>query len=314
MRADVIQRRLIQRPILPRMSIQWFPGHMNSARRQAAEAMARNDVVIEVVDARLPEASSNPMIHELRRQRQRPCLKLLNKSDLADPEATRAWIAHYAQQPGVKAVAISAKKPADVARIPALCRSLAPHRSDGTKPLRMMIMGIPNVGKSTLMNALVKRRVAAVGDEPAVTKSQQRLDLGPDMTLTDTPGLMWPKIAFDADGYMLAASHAIGRNAVIEEEVAAFLGDVLLARYPALLAARYKCAVDGMDGVALIEAIAARRGYRVRGGAPDLEKAAMMLLQDYRDGALGRISLETPDSRALMLAAPAAPPAPSAAP
>lgn len=289
---------------------------MTSARKKAAETMARTDLVIEVVDARLPEASSNPMIHELRRHRQRPCLKLLNKSDLADPDATRAWIAYYARQPGVKAVAISAKKPAEVARIPGLCRALAPHRSDATKPLRMMIMGIPNVGKSTLMNALLKRRVAAVGDEPAVTKNQQRLDLGPDMTLTDTPGLMWPKIEHDADGYMLAASHAIGRNAVIEEEVAEFLGMLLLARYGGLLTARYKFAVDGMDGVALVEAIAARRGFRVKGGGLDLEKAAMTLLQDYRDGALGRISLETPESRALMLAqaAQAAPAAPSAAP
>ena len=147
------------------MPIQWFPGHMASARKKAAEAMAMTDVVIEVVDARLPEASSNPMIAELRRFRNRPCLKLLNKSDLADPEATRAWMDFYNRQPGVKAVAISAKSPAEVARVPALCRQLAPHRDDGTKPLRMMIMGIPNVGKSTLMNALLKRKVAKVGDE-----------------------------------------------------------------------------------------------------------------------------------------------------
>ncbi|MBS0543964.1 MAG: 50S ribosome-binding GTPase, partial [Proteobacteria bacterium] len=136
------------------MPIQWFPGHMASARKKAAEAMAATDVVIEVTDARLPEASSNPMIGELRRFRNRPCLKLLNKSDLADPVVTRAWMDFYNRQPGVKAVSISAKSAAEVARIPALCRQLAPHRDDGVKPLRMMIMGIPNVGKSTLMNAL----------------------------------------------------------------------------------------------------------------------------------------------------------------
>ena len=199
------------------MPIQWFPGHMASARKKAAEAMASTDVVIEVTDARLPEASSNPMIGELRRFRNRPCLKLLNKSDLADPAVTRMWMDFYNRQPGVKAVAISAKSAAEVARIPALCSQLAPHRDDGVKPLRMMIMGIPNVGKSTLMNALLKRKVAKVGDEPAVTKHQQTIDLGPGMTLTDTPGMMWPKIDYDADGYMLAASHAIGRNAVIDE-------------------------------------------------------------------------------------------------
>jgi ribosome biogenesis GTPase A len=276
---------------------------MASARRKAAETMAQTDVVIEVVDARLPEASSNPMIRELRLQRQRPCLRLLNKADLADPAATKAWLEFYNQQPGVKAVAISCKKAGEVARVPALCQALAPHRNDGTKPLRMMIMGIPNVGKSTLMNALVGKRVAAVGDEPAVTKSQQRLDLGPRMMLVDTPGLMWPKIEHDADGYMLAASHAIGVNAVIEEEVATFLAGILLERYPAALTARYGLVVDGVDGVGVLEAVARKRGCLVKGGggALDLDKAAIVLLTDYRGGALGRISLETPASREIML-------------
>ena len=288
------------------MPIQWFPGHMASARKKAAEAMASTDVVIEVTDARLPEASSNPMIGELRRFRNRPCLKLLNKSDLADPAVTRMWMDFYNRQPGVKAVAISAKSAAEVARIPALCSQLAPHRDDGVKPLRMMIMGIPNVGKSTLMNALLKRKVAKVGDEPAVTKHQQTIDLGPGMTLTDTPGMMWPKIDYDADGYMLAASHAIGRNAVIDEEVAAFLGEILIARYPAQLVARYRLdavSVQAMDGSDLVEAVGRRRGCLVKGGGLDLEKAAQILLQDYRDGALGRISLETPDTRAQVIAA-----------
>ena len=284
------------------MTIQWFPGHMNLARKKAAETMEWIDVVIEVVDARLPEASTNPMIRTLREYRQRPALKLLNKADLADPAATKAWLDFYNQQGGVKAVALSCKKPADVARVTGYCQSIAPHRSDNTKPLRMMIMGIPNVGKSTLMNALVKRRVAAVGDEPAVTKAQQSFDLGTGMTLTDTPGLMWPKIQYESDGYMLAASHAIGTNAVMEEEVAAFLGSILIARYPALISARYGFAVDGMDGPGLIEAVARRRGCLVKGGGLDLEKAALILLDDYRSGTLGRISLETPASRNEMIA------------
>ena len=286
------------------MSINWFPGHMTTARRKAAETMAVIDVVIEVCDARLPEASSNPLIRELRLQRQRPCLKLLNKADLADPQVTAAWIEHYNRQPGVKAVAISCKKPGEAARVPMLCRALAPHRDSGIKPLRMLIMGIPNVGKSTLMNALLKRRVAAVGDEPAVTKMQFSQDLGNDMTLTDTPGLMWPKIAHDSDGFMLAASHAIGRNAVIDSEVAAFLGALLLAHYPASLSARYGIDADGMDGIGVIEAVAKKRGcfVRGRGNELDLEKAAMIFLTDYRTGKLGRISLETPASRAAMLA------------
>jgi ribosome biogenesis GTPase A len=268
--------------------------------------MALTDVVIEVCDARLPEASSNPMIRELRLHRQRPCLKLLNKSDLADPVVTQAWLDYYNAQPGVKAVAISSKKPGEAARVPALCKGLAPHRNDGIKPLRMLIMGIPNVGKSTLMNALLKRRVAAVGDEPAVTKSQMCIDLGKAMTITDTPGLMWPKITHDSDGFMLAASHAIGRNAVIDSEVAIFLAGLLLQNYPAMLAERYGLDVGGMDGVGVVEAVAKKRGCIVkgrRGGELDLEKAGMILLTDYRGGKLGRVSLESPASRAAMLAA-----------
>ena len=282
------------------MSIQWFPGHMTSARKKAAETMAYVDVVVEVLDARLPEASSNPMIRQLREHRQRPCLKLLNKADLADPVATKAWLDYFAQQPGVKAVAISCKKPGDVARVPALAQQLAPHRNDAVKPLRLMIMGIPNVGKSTLLNALVKKKVAAVGDQPAVTKSQQRIDISSRLTLYDTPGMLWPKIAHPVDGLMLAASHAVGVNAYIDIEVATFLAGFLLDHYPALLTARYGFSTAGCDAVAVIEAIAKKRGCVIkgRGGELDLEKAASILLIDYRTGALGRISLETPALRA----------------
>lgn len=264
--------------------------------------MERIDVIIEVLDARVPEAGSNPVIKELRLHRQRPCLKILNKADLADPAVTTAWLNFYNEQKGIKAVAISCKKPGDVAKVPGLCELLAPHRDSRLKPLRMMIMGIPNVGKSTLINALLKRRVAAVGDEPAVTKNQQGFDLNERMTLIDTPGLMWPKIEHDSDGFMLAASHAVGRNAIIDEEVASFLGDILVADYPNLLVNRYGFSVEGLDGVGVVEAVAKRRGYLLKGGVPDLEKAALMLLQDYRTGALGRISLESPKSRNIMLA------------
>ncbi|MDO9225805.1 MAG: ribosome biogenesis GTPase YlqF [Pseudomonadota bacterium] len=286
------------------MPIQWYPGHMTSARKKAAETMANIDVVIEVLDARLPEASGNPLITELRTFRQRPCLKLLNKSDLADPVATKAWLAFFNAQKNVKAVAISAKKASDVARLPALCQSLAPHRDDNFKPLRIMIMGIPNVGKSTLLNALVKRKVAAVGDEPAVTKSQQRIALTPRLTLVDTPGLMWPKIEIDSDGYMLAICHAIGRNAVIDEDVATHLAGILLARYPEALTARYGLKLDGLDAPGVLEGIARKRGCIIkgRGGELDLEKAAMQFLTEYRGGTLGRISLETPETRQAMLA------------
>ena len=290
------------------MSIQWFPGHMNAARKKAEESMEKTDMVIEVLDARLPQASSNPMIEQLRLFRQRPCLKILNKSDLADPAATKQWIDFYNQQKDVNAVALSCKQPSDVGKIPGVCLRVAPHRGTPLKPLRIMIMGIPNVGKSTLMNALLKKRVAKVGDEPAVTKMQQRLYLGNNMVLIDTPGMMWPKIEHPSDGMMLAASHAIGSNALIEEEVAGFLGELLLAYYPKLLTSRYGFAADGMDGFGVIEGIAKRRGYKLKGGDWDTEKAAHALLQDYRSGALGRISLETPARRKQLLASYRPPP------
>jgi ribosome biogenesis GTPase A len=279
---------------------------MNAARREAAEQMENTDLVIEVLDARIPEASRNPMVEELRTFRQRPCLKVLNKIDLADPGATAAWKAFYDAQQGVTAYPMTTKKPADVARIPDLCQALAPHRGVPTKPLRIMIMGIPNVGKSTLMNALLKKRVAKVGDEPAVTKTQQRLYLGKHIVLVDTPGMLWPKIELASDGMMLAASHAVGSNALIEEEVAVFLAEILLERYPQLLTARYGFKTEGLDGIAVVENVAARRGFRVKGGEFDYEKAAHVLLHDYRTGALGRISLETPATRAVRQAQHAA--------
>ena len=276
---------------------------MATARKKAAETMARTDVVIEVLDARLPGASSNPMIAELRRHRQRPCLKILNKADLADPAVTAAWLHEFEAEAGVKAMAVSCKRPADVVKIPAQAAALAPHRDRPDKPVRLLVMGIPNVGKSTLINALLKRRVAKTGDQPAITKQQSRHQLNARMDLTDTPGLMWPKIEYPSDGLMLAASHAIGENAYIDEEVAAFLAETLLARYPELLAARYACDPAGLDGPALIDAIAAKRGFRVKGGATNYLQAALVLLQDYRSGALGRISLESPQSRRDMIAA-----------
>ncbi|MBL8385758.1 MAG: ribosome biogenesis GTPase YlqF [Burkholderiales bacterium] len=291
------------------MAIGWYPGHMAAARRKVAEAMAEIDVVVEVLDARAPAASSNPMLADLRRHRQRPVLKILNKADLADPAATAAWLAFFeaeartAKSGAVRAVALSCTRAADVARVTRLAGALAPHRGGMEKPLRLLVLGIPNVGKSTLINGLLKRRAASVGDEPAVTKRVQRYDLADRTVLYDTPGLMWPAIRHASDGLMLAASHAIGVNAYVDEEVATFLAGVLLARYPALLAARYGCDPAGMDGPALIAAVAARRGLRGRGGAHDLERAALVLIADYRSGALGRISLETPATRAAMLAA-----------
>ena len=278
------------------MAIQWYPCHMTVARREAAQAMESVDVIVEVVDARVPEASSNPVITDLRLQRQRPCLKVLNKADLADPSITQAWLNVYNQQANVHAVALSCLHPGQAATMLSLCQTLAPHRNSSMKPLRMFILGVPNVGKSTLMNCLLKRRLAKVGNEPAVTKVQQRHILNDRVTLIDSPGLLWPKIEDPVVGLMLAVIHSISAKVVVDEELAEFLADMLLRRYPALLASRYGYEGSEPDGAGVLEAIARKRGClkKGRGGEFDREKAAKILLTEFRNGTLGRISLETP--------------------
>jgi ribosome biogenesis GTPase A len=275
---------------------------MASARKKAAETMGRIDVVVELLDARLPGASSNALIERLRRDKARPCLKLLNKADLADPEATAAWLGHYGNEKLVRAVALSCKRPGDVAKVPRLAASLVPHRDSVLKPVRMMVMGMPNVGKSTLINALLKRKAAKTGDEPAITRQQSRFELDERHELIDTPGLMSGGIQHPRDALMLAASHLIGPEAYRADEVATFLAQVLLERYPGMLRTRYGFELEGMDGHRLVSAIATKRGYLGKGGKPHFEKAGRALMQDYRSGLLGRVSLETPQSRALMLA------------
>jgi ribosome biogenesis GTPase A len=181
-----------------------------------------------------------------------------------------------------------------VAKVPRLAAALAPHRDSAFKPVRILVMGVPNVGKSTLVNALLKRKAAKTGDEPAVTRQQSRFELDANTELIDTPGLMAPVIKDERDGLMLAASHLIGPESYDNQEVAAFLAEVLLARYPGLLRTRYGFEVEGMDGHRLIREIAARRGYLGKGGKPQHEKAARALLQDYRSGLIGRVTLEMP--------------------
>ncbi len=271
---------------------------MNTARREAAKRMEAIDVVIELLDARAPEVSSNPMITELRLQHKRPCLKVLNKADLADPVVTKDWLRLYNQKENVNAVALSCNKSVQAAKVPYLCQLLAPHRNSSHKPLRMLIMGIPNVGKSTFINQLLKRRIAKEGNEPAVTRKQQRHTLNDRMTLIDSPGLLWPKIEDPVVGYKLAAIHAIGANAVVDEEIAEFLASILLERYPILLTKRYQCEVGELDSNGVFDVIGRKRGClrKGKGGEIDREKAAKILLTEFRNGTLGRMSLETPNT------------------
>ena len=283
------------------MSIQWFPGHMVAAQKKAAETMEFTDVVIEVLDARAPAASQNPMVKELGAARQRAHLKILNKSDLADPKVTDQWIQYFNKIPKTKAIAISCKKANEPKKILSLCMALAPHRGTPLKPLRMMIMGVPNVGKSTLMNAILNKRIAKVGDEPAITKQQQRHQINDHMILVDTPGMMWPRIEHEHDGYLLATNNNIGKNAYNEEDVAIELGAILLEQYPELLKTRYEVKELTFDSIELLEFIAKKKNFPLRNHLTDIEQAAIVLLNDYRQGYLGKISIESPESRKLKL-------------
>jgi ribosome biogenesis GTPase A len=274
--------------------IEWFPGHMREARKEAAETLRKTDVVLEVLDARVPYSSCNPLIEHLRLKLQRPALKILNKQDLADPERTRQWLAYYNAQPGTRALALSAKQGQAVRRLPERALALAPHRAKPSKPLRLLILGIPNVGKSTLMNSLLRRTVSKVGNEPALTKHQYGHDLGNHMWLIDTPGMLWPDIDQGA-AVKLAASHSIGPNAYDAVEVAGQLARYLLDHYPALFTQRFPVTAPNASGPELIAEVGRLRSLLSRGGVPDLVRAAGAVLGEFRDGTLGKITLESPE-------------------
>ncbi|MBY6108895.1 ribosome biogenesis GTPase YlqF [Halomonas sp. H33-56] len=296
----------------------WFPGHMNKARRQILEALPEIDVVIEVLDARLPYSSANPMLASLTRHK--PVLKILSRADLADPEGTRAWTAHFDAQPDTRALAVTTTNTRELKRIPKLCHELAGQvRAD--RDVRVMVMGIPNVGKSTLINGLAGRTIAKTGNEPAVTKRQQKVRIQGRVALTDTPGVLWPKIEDQASAYRLAASGAIRDTAIDYVDVALITAAELAKRYPEALKARYKLkalpayeanpdadkveadgdarpdlmALAGFDGHAILAEIAAKRGGLRAGGEIDLHRGSEVLLHELRDGKLGRLTLETPE-------------------
>jgi len=293
------------------MTIQWFPGHMASTKRAIAERMkAGIDVVIEMLDARLPGSSANPLLSDLTRSK--PALKILNKQDLADPACTAAWLAHYNALPGTRAIGLDASETAPAQRLIAASKELAPFRGGLVKPLRLLICGVPNVGKSTLINTLAGKRAAKTGDEPGITKQEQRIALASDVYLYDTPGMLWPKILVDQSGYNLAASGAVGRNALEEEVVAAELLGYVRRHYPGRIEARYKLGdppgkpgsqgaqadLAALNDAELLEAIGRRRGAVMAGGRLNIQKAAEIVLTEFRSGALGRISLETPEELA----------------
>jgi ribosome biogenesis GTPase A len=283
------------------MAIQWFPGHMHLTRKAIAERIKDIDVVIEMLDARLPASSANPMLAEMTAGK--PSLKVLNKQDLADPVQTQAWLAHYEAIPGVRAIALDASMATPARALVQACHVLAPNRGGMAKPMRVLICGIPNVGKSTLINTLKGKRAAKTGDEAGVTKLEQRITIADDFYLYDTPGVLWPRIIVAKSGYNLAASGAIGRNAFNEEEVALELLDYLRQHYAMALESRFKLqAVAEQTDEQLLDAIGRKRGALQGGARVNLQKAAEIVIHDFRSGVLGRITLETPEESAQWLA------------
>ncbi|MCE9783864.1 ribosome biogenesis GTPase YlqF [Shewanella algae] len=275
------------------MAIQWYPGHMHKARKEIEEVMPQIDLVIEVLDARIPYSSENPMVAKLRQDK--PCIKLLNKSDLADPEITNRWIEYLEQEQGVRAQAITTLQPVMVRKIPELCRKLVPVSEGALKDIRTMIMGIPNVGKSTIINTLAGRVIAKTGNEPAVTKAQQRINLKNGIVLSDTPGILWPKVDNEASGYRLAVTGAIKDTAMEYEDVALFAAAYFLHAYPEAMMERYKLTSLPATDIELLEEIGRRRGALRSGGHIDLHKASELLLHEFRSGKIGQLSLETPE-------------------
>jgi len=267
---------------------------MHSTQKAIAERMPEIDVVIELLDARLPGSSANPLLARLTGAK--PSLKVLNKQDLAEPALTARWLAHYQAQPGTNALALDASETAPARQLIPACRALAPLRGGMVKPVRVLICGIPNVGKSTLINTLVGQRSAKTGDEPGITKTEQRLVLASDFYLFDTPGMLWPRIDVSQSGYLLAASGGIGRNAFDEVDVAMALLTTVRRRHAERLQARYKLGdLSALAEEDLLAEVGRKRGGLLAGGQVNLQKAAEIALTDFRSGAWGRITLESPD-------------------
>lgn len=275
------------------MAIQWYPGHMHKARKEIEEVMPQIDLVIEVLDARIPYSSENPVVSTLRDGK--PCIKLLNKSDLADPKVTQRWIEYLEREQGVKAMSITTLHAAQVRKIPDLCRKFVPGRDKLEKDIRTMIMGIPNVGKSTIINTLAGRTIAKTGNEPAVTKIQQRINLKNGIVLSDTPGILWPKVDNEKSSYRLAVTGAIKDTAMEYEDVAMFAAEFFLQAYPEAIAERYKLTELPSTDIELLEAIGRKRGALRPGGRIDLHKVSELVLHEFRSGKIGQLSLETPE-------------------
>lgn len=280
------------------MSIQWFPGHMAKARREISEKLKFVDIIFELVDARIPMSSRNPMIEEI--VGNKPRLLLLNKSDMADEQCTKQWQAFFADR-SISAIPVNSQTGQGVSKIAAEAKQLVKEKFDKMKekgikprPMRGMILGIPNVGKSTLINRLANRRIAKTGDRPGMTRHQQWIKAGKELELLDTPGILWPKFEDEQIGYRLAATGAIKDELLDFQDVAFFLLKHLQAHYPERLQKRYRLQGIPENALELLESIAEKRGFLMSGGKVDYDRTAEMLLREFRSVKLGPITLEQP--------------------
>ncbi|MCP4486677.1 MAG: ribosome biogenesis GTPase YlqF [Gammaproteobacteria bacterium] len=271
--------------------IQWYPGHMHKASKEFKKILPQVDLVIEVLDARLPFSSQNPMLAKLRGNK--PGIYILNKSDLADDQRLATWQVKLEQDETRKTLTSNLHS-TSTSGLNQLCRQLIPKQPNRSSMIYAMIAGIPNVGKSTLINRLASRAIAKTGNEAALTRFQQRIQISPDLTLIDTPGVLWPNIENPASGYRLAATGAIRDTALDIQDVAYFIAEFFLRHYPQALQQRYQLEVVPSDETELLQAIARLRGCIVSGGQVDFEKVSRLLIAELRSGTLGTVCFETP--------------------
>ena len=282
------------------MNIQWYPGHMTKTRRMIVEQMKRMDAVCEILDARIPLSSRNPDVEELTGEK--PRLIVLNRTDLADPAATRQWAAYFRGK-GYAVLEANAKAGQGTGRFAGAVRELLAEkiaayteRGQAGRTLRVMILGIPNVGKSTFINKVSGRKTAKAEDRPGVTRSKQWIAVDRSLELLDTPGMLWPKFDDPAVGMRLACTGAVRDEIVDLEELASHLMAYLGGQYPGALLQRYKVEAEPEDaGFTLLEKAGRKRGFLVRGGGVDTERMARILLDEFRGGRLGRFTLELPE-------------------
>ena len=283
------------------MNIQWYPGHMTKTRRQIEADLRHVDIVVELVDARIPISSRNPDIDAICGDK--PRIVMLNRADQADPQMNKVWVKYFIQEWGIQAAAADSRSGAGVEQMTVLARSalkdqIARWQEKGQvgRPIRAMVVGVPNVGKSTFINRLAKRKSAKAGDRPGVTRGKQWVSVDKGLELLDTPGILWPKFEDETTGLHLAFTGAVKDEVTDMEDLACALLELLRDRYPQTLKDRYKLTeLDGKQGWELLEQGAKNRGMLISGGRADTERMAKVLLDEFRGGKLGRFTLEVPE-------------------